>query len=88
MVYPSKSRHWRPSGCVLLHSDRDFVHLYGIFKVDSCTLPPTTIRAKAREFAIQEVAVQKEEFRSLGIMADWDNENATYRTLGMFLAAR
>ncbi|KAF9652680.1 isoleucyl-tRNA synthetase [Thelephora ganbajun] len=48
---------------------------------DPHTLPPATIRAKAKEFAIQEVAAQKEEFKSLGIMADWDNEKATYRTL-------
>lgn len=46
------------------------------------------IRAKAREFAIQEVAAQKEEFRSLGIMADWDNEKTTYRTLGTPLITR
>ncbi|KAF9787854.1 tRNA synthetases class I-domain-containing protein [Thelephora terrestris] len=50
-------------------------------RADPHTLAPTTIRDKAREFAIQEVAAQKEEFRSLGIMADWDNEQATYRTL-------
>jgi hypothetical protein len=57
-------------------------------KADPRTLPPTTIRAKAKEFATQEVAAQKEEFRSLGIMADWDNEKATYRTLGMPRVAR
>jgi hypothetical protein len=51
-------------------------------KADPNALQPSTIRDKARGFAIQEVAAQKEEFRSLGIMADWDNEKATYRTLG------
>ncbi|KAJ7484743.1 hypothetical protein FB451DRAFT_1364151 [Mycena latifolia] len=34
--------------------------------------------------ALREVDSQKEQFQRLGIMADWSNE-ATYRTIGMFL---
>jgi isoleucyl-tRNA synthetase len=34
------------------------------------------------EFASKEIQVQKEEFSQLGIMADWDSHQSTYRTLG------
>lgn len=54
------------------------------FESDPHSLPRTVIRAKAMEFAKKEIQVQKEEFCELGIMADWDSQSATYRTLGEF----
>lgn len=51
---------------------------------DPWTLPPSTIRAEAKKYAQKEVVKQREEFRKLGIMADWENEAATYRTIGEF----
>jgi isoleucyl-tRNA synthetase len=49
---------------------------------DPLTLPPRTVRTEARSYAEKEVSKQKEEFRKLGVMADWENHDATYRTLG------
>jgi isoleucyl-tRNA synthetase len=51
-------------------------------KKDPLALPASTIRSAANSTAIREIASQKEQFRQLGIMADW-NDNTTYRTLGM-----
>ena len=42
------------------------------------TIPITTIRRLCREHAEKFVRVQKEEFKALGIVADWDNP---YKTL-------
>ena len=42
------------------------------------TLPITTIRRLCREHAEKFVNVQKEEFKSLGVVADWENP---YKTL-------
>lgn len=52
-------------------------------KSDPHSLPRSVIRSKAMEFAKKEIQVQKEEFCELGIMADWNSQSATYRTLGM-----
>ena len=40
------------------------------------------MRQIARATALNAIQVQKTEMRDLGIMADWDNPNATYRTMG------
>ncbi|KAJ3927300.1 MAG: Aminoacyl-tRNA synthetase, partial [Lentinula lateritia] len=48
---------------------------------DSSNVPPSTIRAAAHAVAVREIASQKEQFRQFGIMADWDNNASTYRTL-------
>jgi hypothetical protein len=42
------------------------------------------VRQEARKFALQAIDVQKEEFKQLGIMADWDVEGGVYRSLGEF----
>lgn len=52
-------------------------------KSDPHSLPISVIRAKAMEFAKNEIEVQKEEFSQLGIMADWHSQLMTYRTLGI-----
>lgn len=44
-------------------------------------MTPTMVRAEARKTALEAIEVQKSEFRQLGIMADWDGEGSTYRTL-------
>ena len=44
--------------------------------------PPVVIREAARTTALKEMDSQKEQFRALGIMADWDSKVNTYRTLG------
>ncbi|KAI0065258.1 isoleucyl-tRNA synthetase [Artomyces pyxidatus] len=48
---------------------------------DHATLSPSKIRELANATAVHAVQSQKEEFRELGIMADWDNDAATYRSL-------
>ncbi|KAJ8514839.1 hypothetical protein ONZ45_g7687 [Pleurotus djamor] len=47
---------------------------------ESTSLSPTEIRHAAAETAKREVESQKEQFKQLGIMADWSQES-TYRTL-------
>ncbi|KII91192.1 hypothetical protein PLICRDRAFT_37894 [Plicaturopsis crispa FD-325 SS-3] len=47
---------------------------------NSRLLPPSTIRAAAKATAEREIAIQRDEFRRLGIMADW-SQGSTYRTL-------
>ena len=45
--------------------------------------PALDIRRAAKETALREIDSQREQFRSLAIMADWDSKERTYRTLGM-----
>ena len=59
----------------------EIVPLISSEKKDSLTLPANVIRSTAHSTATKSVASQKEQFRQLGIMADW-NDNSTYRTLG------
>lgn len=47
--------------------------------------PPAVIRNAARETALREIDSQREQFKPLGIMADWDSKERTYRTLGRSL---
>lgn len=51
-------------------------------KKDSCSVDPATIRQAANATALREIASQKKQFWSFGVMADWDSNEATYRTLG------
>lgn len=44
--------------------------------------PASLIRDGAKATALREVASQRDQFKTLGIMADWDSERHTYRTLG------
>ncbi|KAI0293979.1 tRNA synthetases class I-domain-containing protein [Russula brevipes] len=48
---------------------------------DHRTIAPEEIRSLANATAVQAVESQKNEFRELGIMADWDATDSTYRTL-------
>ncbi|EIN08861.1 isoleucyl-tRNA synthetase [Punctularia strigosozonata HHB-11173 SS5] len=48
---------------------------------DPLKLPPGVVRAEALKYAHKEVEKQREEFKQLGIMADWDNPSSTYRTI-------
>lgn len=41
-----------------------------------------SVRQEARKFALEAVDVQKEEFKRLGVMADWDGKDGVYRSLG------
>ncbi|WVQ96550.1 isoleucine-tRNA ligase [Kwoniella sp. CBS 9459] len=45
------------------------------------SLTPLEIRAEARKVALEAIDVQKAQMRALAVMADWDNEKGTYRTL-------
>jgi isoleucyl-tRNA synthetase len=49
---------------------------------DHRSIAPEEIRSLANATAVQAVKSQKDEFRELGIMADWDGMSSTYRTLG------
>lgn len=44
----------------------------------------TVVREAAETTALREMNSQKEQFRKLAIMADWDSKENTYRTLGNF----
>ncbi len=45
-------------------------------------MEPMLIRQVARKAALEAIKVQKTEMRDLGVMADWDSEKNTYRTMG------
>lgn len=45
------------------------------------TLSPTAVRSHARQTATEAIAMQKEEFRALAVMADWDDGAGTYVTM-------
>ncbi|KAJ6486898.1 isoleucyl-tRNA synthetase [Mycena sanguinolenta] len=47
---------------------------------DSASLPPLVIRRAAHKTALREINTQREQFKRLGIMADWSDES-TYRTI-------
>lgn len=51
------------------------------------TMQPSAVRARARQTAEDAIRIQKEEFRALAIMADWDNEDGVYITMSMSLNA-
>jgi len=54
--------------------------VFNNFFQDHRAISPEEIRSLANATAVQAVESQKNEFRELGIMADWDD--TTYRTLG------
>lgn len=56
--------------------------LHTILLQDHRSIAPEQIRSLANATAVQAVKSQKDEFRELGIMADWDGMDSTYRTLG------
>ncbi|KAF9482680.1 isoleucyl-tRNA synthetase [Pholiota conissans] len=43
--------------------------------------PASVIRDGARATALREINSQREQFKTLGVMADWNSEENTYRTL-------
>ncbi|OCF44364.1 isoleucine-tRNA ligase [Kwoniella heveanensis CBS 569] len=45
------------------------------------SLQPLEVRAEARKVALDAIEIQKAQMRALAVMADWDNEKGTYRTL-------
>ncbi|WVF69036.1 isoleucine-tRNA ligase [Kwoniella sp. CBS 6097] len=45
------------------------------------SLKPLEVRAEARKVALEAIEIQKEQMRALAVMADWDNNKGTYRTL-------
>lgn len=47
------------------------------------SLDPVSVRQEARKFALEAIDVQKAEMKQLGVMADWDNPDGVYRTLGV-----
>lgn len=49
------------------------------------SLPPNILRTSAKAVAEREINTQREEFRELGILADWSAEG-TYRTLGELIS--
>lgn len=44
----------------------------------------SAVRATARSTAAEAIEIQKEEFRSLAVMADWDSSEGVYITMSMF----
>lgn len=54
-------------------------------QLDPLATPASEIRRAAEATAQREINSQKEQFRQLGIMADWDSKERTYRTFGMYI---
>ena len=52
-------------------------------QLDPLVNPASEIRRAAKATALREINSQREQFRLLGIMADWDSKESTYRTFGM-----
>ncbi|WWC70979.1 uncharacterized protein I206_104932 [Kwoniella pini CBS 10737] len=46
------------------------------------SMQPTQVREEARRVALEAINIQKNEIKDLGVMADWEGEKGTYRTLG------
>lgn len=46
-------------------------------KMEKADMPQVEFREKARDFALRYVNIQKEEFKRLGIFADWENPYLT-----------
>lgn len=44
-------------------------------------MSPSAVRETARRTAAEAIEMQKEEFRSLAVMADWDNPEGIYITM-------
>ncbi|KAF5350978.1 hypothetical protein D9756_008391 [Leucocoprinus leucothites] len=53
----------------------------GPLKKDARSADPTVIREAANATALREINSQKSQFLSLSVMADWDSDGWTYRTL-------
>jgi len=47
-------------------------------------MSPSAVRETARTTAAEAIEMQKEEFRSLAVMADWDNPEGVYITMSEF----
>ena len=45
-------------------------------------LPAKDFRAKCRDYANQQIAIQKKDFKRLGVLADWNNP---YKTMDFSL---
>jgi isoleucyl-tRNA synthetase len=45
------------------------------------TMSAAAVRETARSTAAEAIDMQKEEFRSLAVMADWDNTDGVYITM-------
>nr|XP_031864411.1 isoleucine-tRNA ligase [Kwoniella shandongensis]KAA5531483.1 isoleucine-tRNA ligase [Kwoniella shandongensis] len=45
------------------------------------SLTPGQVRAEAKKVALEAIDIQKTEMRALGVMADWEGDKGTYRTL-------
>ena len=54
-------------------------------QLDPLITPASEIRRAARATALREINSQREQFRQLGIMADWDSKEKTYRTFGIYI---
>ncbi|WOO76802.1 Isoleucine--tRNA ligase [Vanrija pseudolonga] len=44
-------------------------------------LDPISVRTEAKKFALEAIDIQKDEFKQLGVMADWNNDKGVYRTI-------
>lgn len=56
-------------------------NIYLCRKQDPSSLTVPELRSLAEQTAHQAVSSQKSQFRTLGILADWDSPTSTYRTL-------
>lgn len=62
-----------------------FTHCLMFEQLDPLATPASEIRRAAKATALREINSQREQFRLLGIMADWDSKERTYRTFGMYI---
>lgn len=80
-VSPSKTRHYKNLVYVTSSADVYCITVNTPIQKSMEELKPEAIREAARDTAEKSVGIQKEEFQSLGVMADW--EGAVYKTMGM-----
>ena len=85
MVFQSKTKRWRNRRCVNFHFSNLSIHRLMFEQLDPLATPASEIRRAAEATAQREINSQKEQFRQLGIMADWDSKERTYRTFGMYI---
>jgi isoleucyl-tRNA synthetase len=70
--------------CILFSKKIFSLFLNVIIQLSPHDTPVVVIRKSAEATALREIDSQKEQFRSLAIMADWDSKEHTYRTLGAY----
>jgi isoleucyl-tRNA synthetase len=82
---PIENKALKDSAVCLLSFSSLSIHSLIFEQLDPLVTPASEIRRAARATALREIDSQREQFRQLGIMADWDSKERTYRTIGLYI---